>query len=79
MTFYDKVLVLQHSCLYFTDLLIESLFKTNIRLNPEHKSKYIYLLSYAASVTEAYKKVFSSRLVLQMNRLLQSINYGSTS
>jgi len=40
-----------------SDLLIESLFKTNVRLNPEHKSKYIYLLSYAASVTETYKKV----------------------
>ncbi|KAL4235100.1 hypothetical protein ACF0H5_006738 [Mactra antiquata] len=40
----------------FLDLLIESLFKMNTRLNPEHKSKYIYLLSYAASVTEVYKK-----------------------
>ncbi|XP_045193962.1 negative elongation factor D-like [Mercenaria mercenaria] len=40
----------------FLDLLIESLFKMNTRLNQEHKSKYIYLLSYAASVTEAYKK-----------------------
>ncbi|XP_060603778.1 negative elongation factor D-like [Ruditapes philippinarum] len=40
----------------FLDLLIESLFKMNQRLNQEHKNKYIYLLSYAASVTEAYKK-----------------------
>lgn len=40
----------------FLDLLIESLFNTNLRLNPEHKNKYMYLLSYAASVTETYKK-----------------------
>ncbi|XP_052815381.1 negative elongation factor D-like isoform X1 [Mya arenaria] len=40
----------------FLDLLIESLFKTSSRLNQEHKSKYMYLLSYAASVTETYKK-----------------------
>lgn len=40
----------------FLDLLIDSLFKLSSRINPEHKAKYIYLLSYAASVTETYKK-----------------------
>ncbi|KAK3086810.1 hypothetical protein FSP39_023845 [Pinctada imbricata] len=40
----------------FLELLIEALFKPNSRINPEHKSKYIFVLSYAASVTEMYKK-----------------------
>lgn len=40
----------------FLELLIDSLFKPGVKLNPEHKSKYIYLLAYAASVSEAAKK-----------------------
>ncbi|KAK3579939.1 hypothetical protein CHS0354_020832 [Potamilus streckersoni] len=40
----------------FLDLLIDALFKPHSHLNPEHKPKYIFLLSYAASVTEVYKK-----------------------
>ncbi|KAL3859935.1 hypothetical protein ACJMK2_010114 [Sinanodonta woodiana] len=40
----------------FLDLLIDALFKPHSHLNPEHKPKYIFLLSYAASVTEMYKK-----------------------
>lgn len=38
------------------DLLVDSLFKTGVKLNPEHKSKYIYLLAYAASVCESTPK-----------------------
>lgn len=40
----------------FLELLIDSLFKPGVKLNPEHKSKYIYLLAYAASVSEVGKK-----------------------
>lgn len=40
----------------FLELLIETLFKPGNRINPEHKPKYIYLLAYAASVNETYKK-----------------------
>lgn len=36
----------------FLDLLVDSLFKAGVKINPEHKSKYIYLLAYAASVCE---------------------------
>ncbi|XP_047116357.1 negative elongation factor D [Schistocerca piceifrons] len=36
----------------FLDLLVDSLFKPGVKLNPEHKPKYIYLLAYAASVCE---------------------------
>ena len=39
-----------------TELLLDSLFKPGVKLNPEHKSKYNYLLAYAASVAEVYKK-----------------------
>ncbi|KAK4004875.1 negative elongation factor D [Daphnia magna] len=40
----------------FMELLLDSLFKPGVKLNPEHKSKYNYLLAYAASVAEVYKK-----------------------
>ncbi|XP_055371165.1 negative elongation factor D [Condylostylus longicornis] len=36
----------------FLDLLVDSLFKAGVKINPEHKSKYIYLLAYAASVVD---------------------------
>ncbi|CAG4978934.1 unnamed protein product [Parnassius apollo] len=36
----------------FLELLVDSLFKLGSKLNPEHKSKYMYLLAYAASVCE---------------------------
>ncbi|KAG8259776.1 beta ketoadipyl CoA thiolase, th1 [Homalodisca vitripennis] len=40
----------------FLELLVDSLFKPGVKLNPEHKPKYIYLLAYAASVFELGKK-----------------------
>uniref|UniRef100_A0A8W7NZ38 Negative elongation factor D n=1 Tax=Anopheles coluzzii TaxID=1518534 RepID=A0A8W7NZ38_ANOCL len=33
----------------FLELLVDSLFKVGVKINQEHKSKYIYLLGYAAS------------------------------
>lgn len=36
----------------FLELLTDSLFKPGVKLNPEHKPKYIYLLAYASSVYE---------------------------
>jgi len=40
----------------FLDLLLNALFNPSSKINPEHKPKYIYLLAYAASVYETYKK-----------------------
>lgn len=40
----------------FLDLILDSLFKPGSRVNPEHRPKYIYLLSYAVSVVEQLKK-----------------------
>lgn len=40
----------------FLDLLVDSLFKMGVKINQEHKSKYIYLLAYAASVCESPTK-----------------------
>ncbi|XP_063235965.1 negative elongation factor D [Bacillus rossius redtenbacheri] len=37
----------------FLELLVDALFKPGVKLNPEHKPKYIYLLAYAASVHES--------------------------
>lgn len=36
----------------FIELMLDSLFKPGSRVNPEHRPKYIYLLSYAVSVVE---------------------------
>lgn len=36
----------------FLELLVDSLFKSGSKLNPEHKPKYMHLLAYAASVCE---------------------------
>ena len=35
-----------------SELLVDALFKPGVKINPEHKSKYFYLLAYAASVYE---------------------------
>lgn len=43
----------------FSELLVDSLFKPGIKLNPEHKSKYIFLLAYGASVFEVNKKALN--------------------
>jgi negative elongation factor C/D len=40
----------------FLDLLVDALFKAGVKVNPEHKSKYMYLLAYAASVCETQVK-----------------------
>ena len=36
-------------------MLVDYLFKPRSRVNQEHKSKYIFLLAYAASVHETFK------------------------
>lgn len=40
----------------FLELLVDALFKPGVKLNPDHKPKYIYLLAYAASVCDVYPK-----------------------
>lgn len=35
---------------------MDALFKPGIKINPDHKPKYIYLLAYAASVCEIQPK-----------------------
>lgn len=47
----------------FLDLLVDSLFKSGIKINPEHKSKYIYLLAYASSVCEIFAKKGNKRTI----------------
>lgn len=47
----------------FLDLLVDSLFKSGIKINPEHKSKYIYLLAYASSVCEIFTKKGNKRTI----------------
>lgn len=46
---------------FITELLIDALFRPGMKLNPEHKPKYIYLLAYAASVSETPVKKSSRR------------------
>ncbi|CAG7833536.1 unnamed protein product [Allacma fusca] len=51
----------------FLELLIDALFKPGSKLNPEHKSKYVYLLAYAASVIDIFKR--SQRSTLKQDEL----------
>ena len=45
----------------FLELLVDSLFRPGVKLNPEHKPKYIYLLAYAATISEnVFKKAGST-------------------
>lgn len=47
----------------FLDLLMDSLFTPGIKINPDHKPKYIYLLAYAVSVHETTKKGAARKIV----------------
>lgn len=40
----------------FLELLVDALFVPGSRINPDHKPKYVFLLAYASSVAETYKK-----------------------
>lgn len=42
---------------------MDSLFKPGVKLNPDHKPKYIYLLAYAASVCEIQAKKGQKRVI----------------
>lgn len=54
----------------FLDLLVDALFKAGVKINPEHKSKYIHLLAYAASVSEtSTKKGANKQKVLHKEEL----------
>ena len=49
----------------FLELFVEVLFTSKAaKVNPDHKHKYIYLLAYAASVTETWRKVGSAVMCL---------------
>lgn len=36
----------------FLELLVDALFRSGVKINPEHKPKYIFLLAYASSVID---------------------------
>ncbi|KAJ8962941.1 hypothetical protein NQ314_005658 [Rhamnusium bicolor] len=46
----------------FLELLVDSLFKPGVKLNPDYKPKYIHLLAYAASVSEVQPKKGQKRV-----------------
>ncbi|XP_005104209.1 negative elongation factor D [Aplysia californica] len=46
----------------FLDLLIDALYNPSHRINPEHMSKYIYLLAYSVSVVESQRRGKNRRL-----------------
>ena len=52
------------------ELFISSLFKPGAHINPEHKSKYIFILSYAACVVETWKKVRNQVTLVVMVEVL---------
>lgn len=40
-----------------SDMFISTLFKPGIKINPDHRPKYVHILAYASCVSEVYKKV----------------------
>jgi negative elongation factor C/D len=60
----------------FLELLVDSLFKAGVKINQEHKSKYIYLLAYASSVSETTsgKKGANKQKVLHKEELKPTIS-----
>lgn len=73
----------------FLDLLVDSLFKVGVKINPEHKSKYIHLLAYAASVCETVSKKGQQRSInkdelkstiqaIEKVNAICNVNLGST-
>jgi len=56
---------------FYPELLIDALFKPNVKLNQEHKPKYVYLLAYAASVSEFFRR--SQRHSLKQDELKLTI------
>lgn len=40
----------------FLTILVDTMFKPSVRINPEHKAKYIFILSYSSCVVETWKK-----------------------
>lgn len=59
----------------FLDLLVDSLFKAGVKINQEHKSKYIYLLAYASSVSETMsgKKGSNKQKVIHKEELKPTV------
>lgn len=49
--------------IFFVELLVDALFKPGVKLNPDHKPKYIHLLAYAASVYEMPAKKGQKRII----------------
>ncbi|KAK9877835.1 hypothetical protein WA026_020067 [Henosepilachna vigintioctopunctata] len=49
----------------FLELLVDSLFKAGVKLNPDHKPKYIHLLGYAAAVVEIQGKKGQKRNIIK--------------
>lgn len=57
----------------FLELLVDSLFKPGVKLNPEHKPKYIYLLAYSASVCELPPRKGMTRKTVNKDELKATI------
>ncbi len=59
--------------LFFSDLLLNSLFKPGYTPHTEHKHKYVFLLAYAASVHETWGEVnIISILVKKINTFMSN-------
>ena len=58
----------------FSVIFIDGLFKPGAKVNPEHKSKYMFLLAYSSVVVEVWKKV---RLLRIRERIFQLLTMNS--
>lgn len=63
----------------FLDLFVDSLFLPGKQVNPERRSKYVYLMAYAVSVTEVWKKgVRKSINKDELKSTMASVEKGTT-
>lgn len=57
----------------FLELLVDALFKAGVKINQDHKSKYIYLLAYASSVSETQRKGPGKQRIIVKDELKTTI------
>lgn len=58
----------------FIDILVNSLFNVNAKLNNEFKPKYVFLLAYASSVCETVKNGLRVQTKIDLDFLRERIN-----
>nr|AAA28932.1 potential zinc-finger domains centered at aa 135 and aa 364; 43 kDa protein; putative [Drosophila melanogaster] len=57
----------------FLELLVDALFRSGVKINPEHKPKYMFLLAYASVIDQPAKKRPMTERMLNKEELKSTI------